>query len=311
MALAPFDSSQRSYSLTTLDTSHRQALRALLERDITHNIFALSWLENYGIAPTRQGMFHFRGVLNSRGGLDAMALVISDRLILIDALSKDLAAFMGRWYCEAAFHFQHVVSAQALVEPFWQAYTSSSHHTGQSPFSARLLAHQKMYELPRKRWLDVRKSAAENAEHPIPLREATISELDAVFLASARMHLEETLEDPLERQPDVFRHHVKHRIQAGRTYVWFEAQSRRLLFKADISAQSRYGVQISGVYTDPTMRNQGIATRAMTELCRLLFVRGWPRATLYVNHANAAAIKVYERVGFAYHQDYMTVFVDH
>lgn len=307
MALAPYDTSA-THTLTTLDASHRQALRALLERDITHNIFALSWLENYGIAPTRQGMFHFRGILNSRGGLDAMALVISDRLILIEALSPEQAGFMGSWYCEAAFHFQHVVSAQHLVSAFWASYTSSSQHTAQQPFTSRLIASQKMYDLPRKRWLDVRQSAVEQAENPVPLREATILELEAVFLASARMHLEETQEDPLAHQPDVFRHHVKHRIQAGRTYVWFD-QHRRLVFKADLSAQSRYGVQISGVYTDPAVRNQGIATRAMTELCRLLFVRGWPRATLYVNHSNHAAIKVYERVGFSFHHDYMTVFV--
>ena len=83
----------------------------------------------------------------------------------------------------------------------------------------------------------------------------------------------------------------------------------RLIFKADISAPSRYGVQISGVYTDPSVRNQGVATRAMRELCRLLFVRGWPRVTLYVNEGNQPALKVYERVGFSYLHDYMTIFV--
>ena len=320
MALAPLDSFD-SLTMTTLDASHRAALRALLERDLDHNLFALSWLENYGVASSRRDVFHFRGLIEPRRGqLMAMALVISDRLILLEAPDPEHAALFGRWYCEAAFRFQHVVSAEAFVAPFWSAYTSSSRYTAQPPYRARLIAEQRLYSLSRARWSAARAEIDAPArarrltsitppQIPMALREATLAELDAVFLASASMHREETGEDPLLAQPALFRQHVRHRIQTGRTYVWFDAH-RRLIFKADLSAQSRYGVQISGVYTDPTQRNQGVATRAMTELCRIVFVRGWPRATLYVNRTNAAAIKVYERIGFEPRQDYMTVFVE-
>ena len=134
-------------------------------------------------------------------------------------------------------------------------------------------------------------------------------DLEAVFLASARMHAEETLEDPLARDALHFRRHVEHRIENGRTYVWFD-DHRRLLFKADISAQSAWGAQISGVYTPHSLRGQGIATAAMTSICDALFERGFPRVTLYVNRTNYAARRVYQKVGFRYHTDYQTVFVE-
>ena len=105
-----------------------------------------------------------------------------------------------------------------------------------------------------------------------------------------------------------FRRHVEHRLENGRTFAWFD-EHRRLLFKADVSAQSSWGAQISGVYTPPAWRGQGIATRGMREVCAILLDRGCPRITLYVNRTNAPALKVYQRVGFEFHSDYQTVFV--
>ena len=68
--------------------------------------------------------------------------------------------------------------------------------------------------------------------------------------------------------------------------------------------------QISGVYTPPALRGRGIATVAMNEICEDLFERGFPRATLYVNRTNSAARSVYQKVGFQYHTDYQTVFIE-
>lgn len=294
-------------ALVTLGRRHRAALRRFLERDVALNLFALSWLENHGVTPRRKGTFHFRGILDEDEALRACALVITDRLVLLDAEDARLARYLGRWYSEAAFHFQHIVSARHNVDPFWEAYVQASFHNGVRPHAARLVSPQRMLAISRRRWLaEVEPRHAARAA--TGLRPSRSRDLDAVFLASARMHREETLEDPLEHTPDVFRQHVRHRIDSGRSFVWFD-DHRRLLFKADVSAQSRYGVQISGVYTPPQFRGQGIATRAMVDLCRAMFARGWPRVTLYVNDQNAAARRVYERVGFEFHGDYATIFV--
>lgn len=294
--------------MVLLEREHRAQLRAFLERDVPLNLFALSWLENYGITPSRSGVYHFRGLFGARGQLDAMALVISDRLILLDARRPLLARYMGCWYNDSSYNFQHIVSASEHVEPFWEGYTQASYRGVTAPASARLISPQRMYVIPRGSW-NSRLVSIHGAASPTGLREASITDLDAVFLASAMMHREETFEDPLRTNPDAFRNHVRHRIESGRSFVWFD-EHRRLLFKADISAQSRYGVQISGVYTTPLARNKGIATRAMIDLCRIMFARGWPRTTLYVNSDNMAARRVYEKVGFRYYDDYQTIFVN-
>lgn len=282
-----------------LGHDHRAQLIAFLERDIPTNLFTLSWLENYGVVSARPDLFHFRALLSPQRTIAATSLVITDRLVLLDAFEPNDAATLGRWYRDVGISFQHVVSADALVTAFWHGYT---HTQGRSaPPTARLISPQQLYILSRP-----------EQDPPVApqsgLRMARAEELDPLFLASAQMHREETGEDPLEQHPETFRSHVKHRIQTQRAWVWFD-QSRRLIFKVDISAQSRYGVQLSGVWTAPFARNQGIARRALTDLCAELFRRGWPRITLYVNASNTPAIRVYEHIGFTYHADYKTIFV--
>lgn len=274
-----------------------EAVVEFLSRDVIGNLFMLSWAEGYGVASqSQQELFHFAGV-EVDGVLEAVSLVVTRRLVLLDALHQVGAKSLGEWYGTRRIHFEHIVSAQRSVTPFWNGYQSTSNHT------ARLDRAQQLYVLERDTWLQ------EPFRHdPTDLRLAQAPDLDAVFLASARMHAEETLEDPLERNPRHFRRHVEHRIQSERTWVYFNDR-RRLMFKADVSAQSQYGAQISGVYTPPALRGQGIATRCIADMCEALFDRGFPRVTLYVNEENIPAIHVYERVGFKRYCAYETVFV--
>lgn len=273
------------------------AVLEFLSRDIVKNVFMLSWAQGYGIASqSQQELFHFAGV-ETDGLLQAVSLVVTRRLVLLDALGQAPAKRLGEWYGVRGTHFEHIVSARENVTPFWAGYQNKSGH------QARLDRLQQLYVLERDTWLH------EPFRHePTDLRLAQIPDLDAVFLASARMHAEETLEDPLERNPRHFRRHVEHRIQSDRTWVFFNDR-RRLMFKADVSAQSQYGAQISGVYTPPALRGQGIATRCIADMCEALFDRGFPRITLYVNEDNIPAIHVYERVGFKRYCAYETVFV--
>ena len=291
-----------------LGVEHHDEVRAMLERDIPRNLFMLSWAENYGLcAPTRPDLFHYCG-LRVGGRLAGVVLVITDRLTLLDVLDEAAARRLGEHYREGRFHFEHVVSARNCVGPVWDAYASGGYA------SARLDREQELYVLDRELWEARGRDLDKAGATPDPggeghARLARPDDVDAVFWASARMHAEETLEDPLERDADHFRRHVEHRIDHDRTYVWFD-DHRRLLFKADVSAQSGYGAQISGVYTPPALRGRGLATRGMIDICQALFDRGFPRITLYVNRDNEAARRVYQKVGFVFHAPYQTVFVE-
>ena len=78
--------------------------------------------------------------------------------------------------------------------------------------------------------------------------------------------------------------------------MWAEGGGLR--FRACVSAVTADAAQVSGVYTAPALRNQGIARRGVGELCLRLFERS-RAACLFVNDANAPAIAVYRRLGFA------------
>lgn len=279
-----------------------------LTRDIPPNLFQLSWLANHGVRPlANPDLYAFRGIRGPGGSLQAVSLVITDRLALVEARDSEVAARFGRWCRRRSVEFDHVVSAAESVDPFWEAYrTAEDEADGRAP-SARLIRPQTMFVLEPGEWTE----STDERERPdrTAVRRATLADLEPLFFASAHMHREETLEDPLERDPDSFREHVRHRVESDRSFVWF-GDCDRLKFKADISAQSRFGVQISGVYTAPDLRGQGVATRALYDICEQLFEEGAPRIVLYVNRENDAARRVYEKVGFETYTDYRTVFVD-
>lgn len=281
-----------------LEDHHRSKLREFLLEDVDANLFALAWLENNGVEPDRSGHFSYHGWFDDHRNLEAISLNVSNRLIMLDTRDQSYARAFGRFFRRRRTRFQHVVSRQRSVSPFWQAYSEPD---GDFHVQARLTQDQVLYRLfpSQFRAPSGRQSA---------VRRGRKSELDSIFLASVRMHREETREDPLARNGSSFRRHVRHRVEKGRTFVWFDDR-RRLLFKADISTQCSLGAQISGVYTAPQFRGQGIATRAMTDICRILFDEDLPRLTLYVNHSNAPARSVYERIDFEAVAPYQTVFV--
>ncbi|HVC39558.1 MAG TPA: GNAT family N-acetyltransferase [Candidatus Dormibacteraeota bacterium] len=130
---------------------------------------------------------------------------------------------------------------------------------------------------------------------PPPLRRARTEELEQLVRAGAAMHLEEVGFDPLAVDPSGYRERVLALVRRGRLYVWMEGD--RVAFKAECSSVTPEAVQLQGVWTDPTLRRQGRATRAMATLChQLLADTEW--VTLFVNDFNDTAIRVYERTGF-------------
>jgi RimJ/RimL family protein N-acetyltransferase len=235
----------------------------------------------------------------------AVSLAVTNRLALIHAADEQAARTMGRWYRQRGFVFDHIVSGDASVAPFWDAYL---HHPGGTQVRARLNRLQKLLIIERQRWFDEVLPERGSGFERTGLQRAHPDQIEAVYLASAQMHREETLEDPIEKNAESFRRHVRHRIESGRTFVWFNAV-RQLMFKADISARGKAGVQLSGVFTPRPFRGRGVATRALFDICRELFEGGTPRVALYVNAENAAALRVYEKVGFEFHADFRTVFV--
>jgi predicted GNAT family acetyltransferase len=128
------------------------------------------------------------------------------------------------------------------------------------------------------------------------LRAAAVEELAPVMDLDRGMIGEELGIDPFKGEQRLYREGWLRRIRELRAWV-IGPHGGPLQFKVEQSAVSDQVIQISGVYTVPTMRRQGLATAALGEMCRHLF-QDVPLVTLYVDGANARAVSLYKRLGF-------------
>ena len=142
------------------------------------------------------------------------------------------------------------------------------------------------------------------SRRPAPVRLARNGDLDALVVAAAAMHREEMGVDPMTIDASSWRSRMEALIERGWSWVWME--HGEVLFKAELSAWMPDAAQIQGVYTHPARRGEGVGTAGLEALCSLLLTQV-PACTLYVNHYNARALRLYERLGFRHAGDFATV----
>jgi predicted GNAT family acetyltransferase len=85
------------------------------------------------------------------------------------------------------------------------------------------------------------------------------------------------------------------RIAEGDIYLWEDEQPVSVAMK---TRPTRNGVSVGLVYTPPELRQRGYATACVGELSRMLLESGWEFCALFVNLANAAASRVYQKIGY-------------
>src|SRR5690554_306957 len=73
-------------------------LMVFLREDTPLNLFQICWLERNGVESHRNDSFHFRAVRGPDNKLLAVALVITNRLLLLDSRDPAAAQFLGGWY---------------------------------------------------------------------------------------------------------------------------------------------------------------------------------------------------------------------
>jgi ribosomal protein S18 acetylase RimI-like enzyme len=144
------------------------------------------------------------------------------------------------------------------------------------------------------------------AFEPLPeLRRAAREDQSIVYQSGSELRAEELEEDPRLVDPAGYARRTEEECRDGYTHLWVDAEG--LKFRASVSAVTPDAAQVSGVYTPPRWRNQGIARRGLSELCRRLFERS-RNICLFVNDFNAPAIAVYRRMGFTPLADWGSAF---
>ncbi len=90
-------------------------------------------------------------------------------------------------------------------------------------------------------------------------------------------------------------------IESEAIYLWNDEGPVSM---AMTTRPTRNGISVSLVFTPPELRGRGHATACVGELSRLLLESGWGYCALFAAVSNAAAIHVYERIGYRPACDY-------
>jgi ribosomal protein S18 acetylase RimI-like enzyme len=139
----------------------------------------------------------------------------------------------------------------------------------------------------------------------ITLRVPTAADIDEMVPMQASYNAEEVLRTESDINRAVCRSQVEHIINHEKIIV--ACKDGRIIGKVNTNAQSYSRYQIGGVFVEAAYRNLGIA-QAMTEVfCNLLLSEG-KGLTLFVRKQNAAASKVYRKIGFSKTADYRIVY---
>lgn len=258
-----------------LGPSHVAALRALLTRDIPHNMYLLGLMEEFGVVAGTNRSFTFWGRF-SDGELTAACFVGGDGGLVVPSASTalhvgDIAkALAGTVKLKSALGEQgpvdallkhlHVTPTFAKVQ---KLYSVSPNDLG--PFTNPLLRLATEADLPRL----------------VPMAAAGVKEL--------------MKRDPLEEDPTGFEIRVRQRVRSHRTYVLEE--KGRLVFKLDVGSRSQFGAELEGLYTVPEERRKGHATLCLGQISRFL-MSSLPRLTVRIDEASPQFAAIATKVGY-------------
>jgi GNAT superfamily N-acetyltransferase len=126
-------------------------------------------------------------------------------------------------------------------------------------------------------------------------------DINGLFPLQAGYDQEEVLPRAAVFNPAVCLYNLQAIISTG--LVLAAEYEGRLVGKINVNAESFTRLQIGGVYVDPAFRGRGIGGAMIAEFIRLLGSRG-KGFTLFVKKQNAAARRVYDRIGFTKLADY-------
>jgi len=277
-----------SEELTTyaLAESEREEVLAFLAERAVHTVCMAGLIRDNGIvSPHNRGAFY--GCRSAEGRLEGVALV--GHATLVEARTRRaFREFALVAQCTTRTHF--ILGEADSVEEFWMHYADA----GQP---MRRACREFLFEL---------RYPLEAGRGGEGLRRAIAEDLELIVPVHAALAEDESGVNPLETDPEGFRARCLRRIEQGRTWVVIE--NGRLLFKADVQADTPEVVYIEGVYVNPSERGTGIGRRMMTQLGFELLLRT-RRVCLLANEGNERAHAFYRHCGYKLRGVYDTIFL--
>lgn len=251
-----------------------------------HTVFMASLIRDNGlVSPHNRGSFY--SYRDRQGQLEGVALV--GHATLIEARTEaSLAGFalLAR-NCQNA----HLIRGERkTINQFWRHYVNA----GERP---RLICGELLLE--------------QREPLPLPdavedLRLATLGDLEQVIKVNATMAFNEGGTNPLQEDPAGFRQRTARRIDQGRVWVW--GRDGRVIFKADVIAETPQAVYLEGIHVHPDERLKGHGRRCLSQLARILLARS-QSICLTINQKNKSALLFYSKAGYKFHSHYETIYL--
>ncbi len=273
-------------NISLLTDANETEVRHFLRGGAVDTLVMSALIADNGLeSPFNRGTFY--ADRDAAGQLIGVALV--GHATLFDTTHEAVVVAFARLAQQFA-HAHVVVGPPDKVERFWWHYSPG----GQQ---ARLICRELLLDL---RWPVAALAPVEG------LRRATLAELPAVMAVNARLAFIESGVNPLERDPEGFRLRLARRIEQGRVWVWCEHE--RLMFKADVLAETPEVDYLEGIYVHPDERGKGYGARCLSQMSRELLAQT-QTISLLVNEQNKDAQRFFFRHGFKLRDCYDTIFL--
>jgi predicted GNAT family acetyltransferase len=274
-------------STYALAEDEREEVLAFLAERAVHTVCMAGLVRDNGIvSPHNRGTFY--GCRSAEGRLEGVALV--GHATLVEARTRRaFREFALVAQCTTRTHF--ILGEADSVEEFWSHYADA----GQP---MRRACREFLFEL---------RYPLEVGSGGEGLRRATAEDLELILPVHAGLAETESGVNPLDTDPEGFRARCLRRIEQGRVWV-VVGDGGRLLFKADVQADTPEVVYLEGVYVNPTERGTGIGRRMMTRLGYELLLHT-RRVCLLANEENERAQAFYRNCGYKLRGVYDTIFL--
>jgi len=262
-----------------------EALQFLAARPI-HTVFMSSLIRDNGLAsPHNRGSFY--ACRDAQGQLEGLGLM--GHATVIEARS-DNAIFALARLARNCFNAHLIRGERTTIDSFWQHYASP----GQEP---RLVCRELMFE---------QRESLPLTEPIDDLRIATPADLDQVIKVNAAMAVQEAGISPLNTDPGGFRQRTARRIEQGRVWIW--TSEDKLMFKADVVAETPEAIYLEGVHVHSEERLKGYGSRCLKQLGSILLAEH-ESICLTMNEENKKAMAFYQRAGYEFHSHYETIYL--
>lgn len=274
-------------SVVALDSVNEDEVISFLSLRPVHTVIMSSYIQDNGIdSPLNRGTFY--GYRNHDGELEGVALI--GHSTLVEARSDEALQALAYTAREHRDQIHLIMSSGDHARLFWDKLTDCL-------AEPRLTCIERLYEASFPFLVPGRVNG---------LRTAKLDELVQIAEAQAEVAFIESGVDPMLRDREGFLKRVARRIEQGRIYVVVE--DGRLVFKADVIAETSDTAYLEGVYVAPHFRGEGLGSRYLAAVTVELLSRV-NNVCLLTNKDLHSAHRSFEKAGYRSADECTTLFV--